>query len=297
MLPAQLKDTQVMIADTTYIRDLMQWVCWRSEKRDGKLTKIPYSPHTSVRASSTDPETWAEYAEAVKAYKEHGYGGIGFVFTPEDDLCGIDLDGCLDPETGEIERWAQEIIDELDSYSEISPSGTGVHVLIRGKLPPGRNRKGGFEAYDRRRYFTVTGKHLADTPQSIESRQEQLERVVERVFGSSAAESENGHSTISSAAKRNGLTDEELVQKASSAANGERFARLWAGDESGYGSHSEADLALCGMLAFWSGGDPLRMDRLFRASGLYREKWERSDYRDGTISEALSGKTDFYQPP
>jgi hypothetical protein len=296
MLPAQLKDTHKVIADTTNIRDLMQWVCWRSEERDGKLTKIPYSPHTSVRASSTDPETWADYSGAVKACKEHGYGGIGFVFTPEDDLCGVDLDGCLNPETGEIERWAQEIIHELDSYSEISPSGTGVHVLVRGTLLPGRNRKGRFEAYDRGRYFTVTGRHLAGTPQSIESRQEQLERVVQWVFGGSDTESENGQSPNTLAPKPNGLTDEELIQKALSASNGKRFSRLWSGDMSGYGSHSEADLALCGMLAFWTGGDPIRMDRLFRASGLYREKWERAGYREGTLSEALDGKSEFYQP-
>jgi hypothetical protein len=296
VLPAKLKDAY-MITDTQNIRDLKQWLCWHSETREGKPTKIPYSPHTSVRASSTDPETWGSYKEAVAACKRHGYGGIGFVFTPEDDLCGIDLDGCLDPETGEIERWAQEIIDELNSYAEISPSGTGVHVLIRGTLPPGRNRKGRFEAYDRGRYFTVTGRHLAGTPPSIEFRQDQLERVVMWVFGSSAAESENGHSTNGFAPTPNGLTDDELIQKALSASNEERFARLWSGDTGAYGSHSEADLALCGMLAFWTGGDPIRMDRLFRMSGLYREKWERAGYRDGTISEALKGKTEFYQPP
>jgi len=296
VLPAQLKDAYMTI-DPQNIRDLMQWVCWRSEEREGKLTKIPYSAFTGEKASSTDPETWAAYSEAVRACKEHGYGGIGFVFAPEDDLCGVDLDGCLDPETGEIERWAEEIIDELNSYAEVSPSGIGVHVLIRGTLPPGHNRKGRFEAYDRGRYFTVTGRHLAGTPQSIEARQEQLERVVKRVFGSSAVESENGHSTNGSAPTHNGLTDDELVRKASSASNGERFARLWSGDTGGYGSHSEADLALCGMLAFWTGGDPVRMDRLFRASGLYREKWERADYRDRTISEALKGKTEFYSPP
>ena len=123
---------------------------------------------------SPDRSTGKEYGpgeldrlqEAVRACKERGYGGIGFVFTPEDDLCGVDLDGCLDPETGEIEPWAWEIIEELDSYTEISPSGTGVHILVRGELPEGRNRKGRFETYDRGRYFTVTGKHLAGTPQS-----------------------------------------------------------------------------------------------------------------------------------
>jgi hypothetical protein len=95
----------------------------------------------------------------------------------------------------------------------------------------------------------------------------------------------------------NSLSDAEVVQKALSASNGERFARLWAGDTSGYGSHSEADLALCGMLAFWTGGDATRMDSLFGQSGLYRKKWDRENYRNRTIAEALSGKTEFYQAP
>src|SRR4028118_755336 len=176
------------------MKDLRQWLCWRSEKREGKPTKIPYSPLTGQRASSTASETWAGYQEAVKACKEQGYDGIGFVFTSEDDLCGVDLDDCLDPDTGEIEDWAQEIIEELDSYTEVSPSGTGVHVLVRGTLPAGRNRKGRFEAYDRGRYFTVTGRHLAGTPTSIEARQEQLEGVTRRVlFADSAAPRTNGH--------------------------------------------------------------------------------------------------------
>lgn len=170
-----------MVAATQSMKDLRQWLVWRSEERDGKPTKIPYSPSTGSRASSTDPESWASYSEAVSICKEHGYGGIGFVFTAEDDLCGVDLDGCLDPETGEIESWAQEIVEELDSYTEISPSETGVHILVRATLPEGRNRKGRFEAYDRGRYFTVTGKHLSGTPQSIESRQEELQSVVRRV--------------------------------------------------------------------------------------------------------------------
>jgi len=293
VLPAQLKDTQNMIADTQNIRDLRQWVCWRPEERDGTLTKIPYSPLTGEKASSTNPDTWANYSEAVKAYKERGYGGIGFVFTSEDDLCGVDLDGCLNPETGEIESWAQEVIEELDSYTEISPSGTGIHVLVRGELPPGRNRKGKFEAYNAGRYFTITGRHLEGTPTTIENRQEQLRSVARRVLG--APESENGHRT--SEPVDIGLTEDEIVAKALSASNGEKFARLWSGDASDYGSHSEADLALCGMLAFWTGGDPARMDTLFRSSGLYREKWERADYRNRTMSEVLIGKTEFYRPP
>jgi hypothetical protein len=102
---------------------------------------------------------------------------------------------------------------------------------------------------------------------------------------------------VASESVGNDLSDDEVRRKALAASNGERFSHLWAGNTSGYGSHSEADLALCGMLAFWTGGDAARIDALFRQSGLYREKWERKDYRDATITEALSGKTAFYNAP
>jgi hypothetical protein len=285
-----------MVADTPDIRDLEQWLCWRIEEREGEPTKVPYDPSTGEKADITNPKNWTSYAKTVSVCKEQGYDGVGFAFTPEDGLCGVDLDKCLDPETGSIEPWAKEIIEELDSYTEISPSRRGVHVLLRGELPAGRNRKGRFEAYDRDRYFTVSGRHLAGTPQRIASRQEELWRVVNRVF---EEESRNGHASPVAARghRENGLSDDEVVQRALCASNGEKFARLWSGDASGHGSHSEADLALCGMLAFWTGSDAARIDTLFRRSGLYREKWERKDYRDRTITEALSGKTEFYGAP
>jgi putative DNA primase/helicase len=284
-----------MVADTLNMRDLRQWLCWRTEEREGKLTKVPYSSLTGRMASSTNPETWANYEDAVRACKEHGYDGIGFVFTPEDDLCGVDLDGCLDPETGEIERWAQEIIEELDSFTEISPSGTGVHILVRAQLPEGRNRKGRFEAYDRGRYFTVTERYLEGTPRGIEGRQEQLERVVRRVF--EEPESTNGHK-VPNLGVVSEFSDEEVIEKASAADNGEKFRRLWGGDTSGYTSSSEADAALCALLAFWAGPDPERIDALYGQSGLCREKWiKREDYRRKTIEHALKGRTEFYQTP
>jgi len=285
-----------MVADTLGMKDLRQWLCWRFEERDGKPTKVPYDPSTGEKAESTNPKTWTSYEKAVSECKKHGYDGLGFVFTPEDDLCGVDLDKCLDPETGELEGWAQKIIGELDSYTEISPSGTGVHILVRGVLPAGRNRKGRFEAYDRGRYFTVTGKHLPGSPQTIESRQEALQSIVKRMF---AEQSTNGHAKPVAPTELvdNGLSDSKVIQKALAASNGERFSRLWNGDTQEYGSHSEADLALCGMLAFWTGGDATRMDTLFRQSALYREKWDRNDYRNKTIAEALNGKTEFYEAP
>jgi len=213
-------DTQINL------RDLRQWVCWRSEERGGKPTKIPYYPLTGGRASSTNPDTWAGYSEAVAAYKEGSYDGIGFVFTKEDEFVGVDLDHCLN-EAGEVESWAREIIDELDSYTEASPSGTGVHILLKATLSDGRNRKGPVEIYSHGRYFTVTGKHLEGTPRTIENRQEQILALRRRVLGEPATT--NGHETTRSVASSSGLSDQEIIMRAAAAENGQKFRRLWAG--------------------------------------------------------------------
>jgi len=274
------------------VKELAQWINWRYEEREGKLTKVPICPHTGELAAVNRPVTWGTYKEAVRAAKENRHNGVGFVFTAEDPYAGIDIDECRDPETGEIEAWAQEIIEELNSYTEISPSGIGVHILVGAQLPPGRNRKGRIEFYDRGRYFTVTGRHLAGTPHTIESRQEQLERVAQRVLGE--LESPNGHKTPTPKFV-SGLSNDEIIEKASAADNREKFERLWAGDKSGYASSSEADVALCSLLAFWTGPEPGQIDSLFRRSGLCREKWtKRSDYRARTIAYALEGRTEFY---
>lgn len=249
------------------IRDLHQWVCWSSEERNGKQTKIPYSPTTGARARSDDPKTWSALSLAREAMCGKDYDGIGFVFTTTDPFCGVDLDGCLDLETGDVDSWALEIIEKLGSYTEISPSGTGLHVIVRAKLPDGGNRKGQIEMYDRGRFFTITGRRMTGTPHLIEERQEQIKALHSRLF---PPPEENAPSTNVASTSFNDLSDEEVLRRAASAANGERFAALWAGDRSGYVSDSEADLA--------------------------RDKWNRKDYRSRTIARALDGAMEFYEP-
>ncbi|BBL79462.1 hypothetical protein RxyAA322_13160 [Rubrobacter xylanophilus] len=277
----------------TSLRELRQWVCWRAEERGGKLTKVPYSPASGLRARCDDPTSWGAFAEARETARERGYEGIGFVFTAADPFCGVDLDGCVDPETGEVEPWAMEIVRKLDSYTELSPSGTGLHIIVKAKLPEGGNRRGRFEMYDRGRFFTVTGRRLPGASHRIEDRQERIAALHACLFSrhEGAFPSANG-----AAAPDNNLDDAEVLHRAISAANGERFSRLWVGDSSGYPSDSEADLALCSMLAFWVGPDEDRIASLFSRSGLAREKWDRKDYRRRTISRALDGMTDFYTP-
>ena len=144
--------------------------------------------------------------------------------------------------------------------------------------------------YDRGRFFTTTGHRLADVPATVNDRQEELAQLHQRVFGLEKVTRTRSPADKSGAGMR--LSDSELIDRAMSAANGQKFSKLWAGDTSGYGTlgnegRSEADLALCSLLAFWCGPDEERIDRLFRQSGLYRQKWERADYRTLTVAVAL----------
>jgi len=145
------------------LKVLKQWVNWRPEQRSGdsKPTKIPVNPRTGRLASSTNADTWTDFSSACeRAHSSNGQLGIGFVFTPNDPYVGVDLDHCRDPVTGEMDEWAQEIIDVLNSYTEISPSGTGVKIICKGTKPGTRSRKGKIEMYEHSRYFTVTGNVL-----------------------------------------------------------------------------------------------------------------------------------------
>ena len=279
------------------LRALDQWVLWKAEARNGKATKIPYSARSTGRASSTDPQTWASFDDARTAYDGGGYDGIGFVFTKDDDVVGVDLDKCID-DAGAAEPWAQEIIYSLDSYTEVTPSGRGFHVICRGTLPPGRRRKGRVEVYSEGRFFTFTGRHVEGTPPSVEERTRELERLHDRLF---SEESKKRRELPSPPLNGLALSDNELIQKARRAGNGDRFDRLWRGDASRYDDDaSAADLALCNHLSFWTGGDGAHVDRLFRQSGLMRPKWDERrgerTYGERTVAAALESCTDYYDP-
>jgi hypothetical protein len=277
------------------LRKRPQWVCWRSEEREGGPTKIPYNALTGKWASSTNPSTWTTFEKAMAALDEHPeYDGVGYVFSDADPFCGVDLDDCIG-EDGTVESWAREIIDGLSTYAEISPSGRGVKLFLRGELPPGGNRKGKIEIYDRARYFTVTSQHLPGTPSTIEDRQPELEALHAELFGKSACEATPVPDE--SRACNSDADDEELLARARAAKNGAKLAALFdRGEIAAYeGDDSAADLALCSLLAYWCGPDPQRLDRLFRQSALMRPKWDamrgESTYGARTLAKALEGVT------
>ena len=129
-----------------------QWVVWKAV--GDKPDKVPYSARSGRKASSTDLLTWSTFQEALDAYENGEYAGLGFVFSSADPYTGVDLDNCVD-ENGEIAGWALEIIRYFDSYTERSATGTGLHVIVRGDVP--NRRKGDVEVYSSKRFFTVTG--------------------------------------------------------------------------------------------------------------------------------------------
>jgi putative DNA primase/helicase len=129
-----------------------QWVVWKAV--GDKLDKVPYSARSGRRASSTDLLTWSTFQEALEAYENSEYAGLGFVFSSADPYTGIDLDNCVD-ENGEIALWALEIVRYFDSYTELSATGTGLHIIVRSNVP--NRRKGEVEVYSSKRFFTVTG--------------------------------------------------------------------------------------------------------------------------------------------
>ena len=263
---------------------LTRWVVWKDDK-------VPRTPGINQPASTTDPTTWRSFGQALADVRCSQADGIGFVFT-DTPFAGIDLDHCLSD--GRLTSQAARIVAQLSSYTEISPSRTGLHVIVRGRLPPGARRKGDVEMYDTNRYFTVTG-HVWRNFRIIERRQAELACLHAHLLG----RSEPSHRPRPSSPVAD--SDQELLRRAASARNGDKFARLWEGDFSDYDSQSEADLALCNFLAFWASGDTAKMDQLFRQSGLFRPKWDERHYASGqtygqgTIKRALAECAEDYQ--
>jgi putative DNA primase/helicase len=270
-------------------------------KKQDKQHKLPINPRTGGLADTTNSSTWGEFRQAVDAKRRFGLTGVGFVFTEDDPYVGVDIDNCREPATGEIEPWAREIIRELNSYTEVSPFKFGVKIWIRAaKIPKGGGNQakyetGKVEMFSRARYFACTGVHVDETPLTIEDRREEFLALHARIFGR-----RDGHSAPKAQPKARefSIDDQELLRRARQAKNGAQFNLLWDGKwkEAVYPSQSEADLALCCILAFWTDRDPTRMDRLFRSSGLMREKWDRDDYHMRTINRAIERTPDTYRP-
>lgn len=290
------------------LKDNGRWCVWRYETREGsaKPTKCPYNPRTGGGAMSNNPSTFTSYQEAENALERGRYDGLGVgVF---DGLCAVDIDHCIAAD-GTPSPLAVDIVSTMESYTETSPSGQGVRIFFRASgfnYDKSRyylmNAKQGLEIYvsgATNKFLTVTGNSEPWAgPFPICQRVEALQAVLDKYMVRPAR-------TVPEATRAPqaplDLSDAEVIAKAHNARNGAAFAALWNGDISAFPSHSEADMALCNALAFWTGCNAGQMDRLFRSSGLMREKWDRrqsgSTYGALTIAEAIRTCTRTYSAP
>ena len=267
-----------------------QWVMWRSVRRGDKLAKLPFQT-SGQPADSTDPKTWTSFDAAAGAYANGGFAGLGFVFTPDDPYCGVDLDGL----TEDDDRW--RIITNLDSYAELSQSGQGAHAIIRGVKPGDRcrNDSAGVEIYDSGRDFVMTGDVLPESPATIGNRQTALTSLYNAIFAP-APQQTTPRPNVDSAPIP--TDDSELWARMFASKNGAEIESLYRGDKSAYGDNwSSADFAIVAHLAWWTGSDSARMARMWGQTGLAdRPKFERADYVQRTINNAMAGTNGAYQP-
>ena len=267
----------------TALTDLAQWVCYDKDK-------VPIS-FRGRAGSSTNPATWGTYEqcvnEAVQWNNTRGVKGVGFVFTDNDPFIGIDLDKVIDGD-GKLEDWAQEWVDKLDSYTEYSPSGRGLHVFIRGKLPTTGKRGSRFEVYQTARFFTFTGnayKDYGEDPQ-IPNRQEEIEELLDkyrpgwRDEKSSGSNVEVDTSGTLSAAKFAALLS-----------NSNKFKKTWEHRRADFKDQSmssyDLSLAMQAMHAGWSDGEVVALIVEHRGHyGDEQNKAGRMDYLERTLRAA-----------
>ena len=249
------------------LKKLNQWAAWKATPRDnGKVGKLPINPHTKKAAKTNDPSTWGSFEDAVSCYLDNNLNGISFLFTKEDPYVGIDLDGCFINEI--LSPEIKDLVQRIGSYTEISPSGEGLHIIIKGELPEGGGKNGKIiEIYDTGRSFTFTGNRLPSTPAEILDGSQILDDLLKKYFPKTVSIN----------------NDTKVLEAAFAKPNGNKIEALWNGhyQQFEYKSQSEADLALCQLLLQQNDGNTQTVDRLFRKSQLYRDKWDVAHSGDG----------------
>lgn len=287
------------------LKSMTRWVRWQIALNNGRYTKIPYRMD-GTRAASTRPEDWTDYQTAVTGAVMNDKRGVGFVV--DGSIVGVDIDGCRNPENGSITEWGQAIIDLLDSYTEVTPSKTGVRVWVRGVLPEKKNRfqinpdagfggKVGVECYSDARYFTVTGECIQLIPSDVESRDlTALYSLLHEISAkfpvgkketTIAADGSVVATSVQVVKKGNIGTSKYEVFMRGEVTSTSPFVIETAQGSLTYPSQSEADYGFSTTLAYHHKGDREKMSEDFRASKLYRpEKWDRLE--DTTFDKILS---------
>ncbi|MDO0983695.1 phage/plasmid primase, P4 family [Staphylococcus hominis] len=280
------------------LKQLNNWCVWKFENRNGKRTKIPFNAATGEFAKSNDKSTWSSYETAVNA---EGVDGIGFFFEPP--YLGIDIDDIDDDlhrfkQGDKLDNIVSEFNEAFKSYTEVSPSGNGLHIIVKGKIPGSRRRKGNIEMYDSGRFFTMTGKNIGKYKDVTEV----SEQVFKTIYNKYLPNNTIKYPTTNNYQENiHNLSEIDVINEIYNSKQAKLFDDLMKGNyEPYYTSHSEADMALANILAFWCAKDYSQMDSIFRQSNLYRDKWDEkrknSTYGEQTLFKAINEVNNIYTP-
>lgn len=270
------------------LKEDKRYVCWKYEENPSDPDhpkKPPIDPSTGHKASPTDSATWGSFEDAVKCYGEGGVDGIGIVLTEDMGITVIDIDDCRSAKSGKLNQYAREIMKMFPSYTEVSPSGTGIHIYLYGTLPGKGINTGQVEVYDRKHYMTITGSNVVGSPSSVKKWNKKLQK-----WYATLPQSVKKKVVPARTSEQDRLSEAEVIAKMFQNDKQGKFSRLWSGDKSGYSSQSEADKALCSLLSAYS-QSPETIDRIFRLSNLMRPKWDeprgKDTYGGITITKVL----------
>ncbi len=257
---------------------LKQWCLWRYEDVGAaKPTKVPYSVNGKP-ANVNDPLTWSSFEDCVRRFNAGGYSGIGFIFSDSDPYSFIDLDDA-EGDDAVLQRQLK-VYHEFSSYSEVSPSGKGLHIIVKGTVPAGR-RRSKIEIYSSQRYATMTG-NVYNNQNVINDRQELLTQLWEQMGSGTVAQN------VYHGDNKERQSDEEIINMAIVAVNGDKFVKLNSGNwQELYSSQSEADFAYIDIIAFYT-QNKAQITRIFRKSPLgQRDKAKRNDYVNSMITRSF----------
>lgn len=288
------------------LKNLPNWGLFRKEwnARRGKYNKYPINAQTGELAKSNDPGTWTAFETAIDKINQYGAAGLAFFIQPPYML--IDLDHCFEDiqrvKEGDHDNQVADFIDHTRSYTELSVSGEGIHIIVKGNFPGPKRRHGNVEMYPEERFVALTGNMFGKPVTEINTASDDDLKYLYQAYLDKQGKVIPLSEDTTAPSEPSTLTADQVIEKALASAQGPKFKRFMDGNwqDMGYPSQSDADQGFANILAFWCAKDKGLMDEVFRQSGMYRPKWDekrgKGTYADLTLNEAINKTVNVYQP-
>ena len=288
------------------LKNLPNWGLFRKEwnARRGKYNKYPINAQTGELAKSNDPGTWTAFETAIDKINQYGAAGLAFFIQPPYML--IDLDHCFEDiqrvKEGDHDNQVADFIDHTRSYTELSVSGEGIHIIVKGNFPGPKRRHGNVEMYPEERFVALTGNMFGKPVTEINTASDDDLKYLYQAYLDKQGKVIPLSEDTTAPSEPSTLTADQVIEKALASAQGPKFKRFMDGNwqDMGYPSQSDADQGFANILAFWCAKDKGLMDEVFRQSGMYRPKWDekrgKGTYADLSLNEAINKTVNVYQP-